>query len=240
MRRETRSVWAGIGIAAVIVVAMTSVALVVIGAALVGFGDGMSHLGERKHLAPIPIAQNACPYVSLMHTAADYYQINAGLFGVGFDARGRMLPWTTQRARLNATLEVFEASIKQSAPHFPARIRAQLAVTMRAAEEGRAQVARAHDAIDLMNRAESTLQAGQQAFGFASDLVGKQCGVPLGADSSAMPFPLNTTTTTVAPRRPPRVDSSRAVQDGARTMLASSSSASSDEPSVYASESRRL
>ena len=122
MRRETSSVWAGIGIAAVIVVAVTSVALVAIGAVLVGFGDEMSHIGERKHLAPIPIAQNACPYVSLMHTAADYYQINAGTFGIAFDAQGNMLPWTAQRVRLNATLELLEASIRESAPHFPAQI----------------------------------------------------------------------------------------------------------------------
>lgn len=157
--------------------------VILIAMALSQFSESLSHIGERKHLQPIPISASACPYVALMHAAANYYQGNVPVFGFAFDERGGTVPWSQERPHLDETLRLLKGSIVASREHFPDRIRAQLAVTVGAIDEGRAQLAQATDGFDVMNRSRPALERGQRAFGFASDLVGHQCRVGLGADS---------------------------------------------------------
>ena len=159
--------------------------MVLVGMALAEFSNSFSHIGARKHLKPIPIAASACPYVALMHAAADNYQNTVPMFWIAIDANGHLVPWATERPRLDATLRLLDGSIKVSTAHFPAPIRAQLAVTESAIDEGRVQLAHARDLQDVMNRSQPALDRGQRAFGFASDLVGRQCRVRLAAGSGA-------------------------------------------------------
>ncbi len=150
---------------------------------------------ERKHLQPIPIAASACPYVRLMHTAADNFQRAEPVLGTALDEHGNALPWPQTQARLKTTLESFDTTIQISESHFPPPIQRQLETTLREVRAGRVQVAVARDGSDVWTRTEPMLERGKLAFGYASDLVGKQCGVMLGADDSTWLFPFNTTTT---------------------------------------------
>jgi hypothetical protein len=150
---------------------------------------------ERTHLDPIPIAASACPYVVLMHEAANNFQAAVPPLGItGYDSRGRALSWPQVRARVKAALDALEVSIVGSRPHVPAPVRLQLVLALREIRRGRAQLPLASDGTDLWNRAVNHLDRGKLAFGYASDLVGHRCGVTLGADSSSMPYPFGTMT----------------------------------------------
>jgi hypothetical protein len=156
----------------------------------------------RKHLKPIPIAASACPYVSLMHAAANNFQsAEPSIFGVELNTDEQPVPWPQERVHLNTTLSALETSIVIGIAHFPAPIRQQLAVTLAAVREGRVLVARSHNGQDLPSSGQPPFDTGQLAFGYASDLVGTQCGVTLGADSNITLYPVVSTTT--RPAHPP-------------------------------------
>jgi hypothetical protein len=192
-----RDPWVIASLAAIAAVVIAT-PVVLVAMVIAQLGNSLSHIGERKHLKPIPISKSACPYVAFMHAAANNYQSNAPLFGIAFDANGHLVPWSRERPHLDATLQLLEGSIKAGTPHFPHPIRAQLAITQGAVHEGRLQLARSSNPGDLITRAQPAIDRGQRAFGFASDLVGHQCAVDLGADSSTMALP-GFTTTTVSP-----------------------------------------
>jgi hypothetical protein len=189
--------------AAVLGVVTAGIALLVlIAIVLAGIGNSISHAGERPHLKAIPISSRACPYVSLMHTAANDFQAHEPAFGFLLDANHQMVPMTEERAIVDPPLARFEFAIAVSGPHFPAAVRAQLAITQDAAHQGRAQLARATDPMALASSTNGLLSKGKQAFGYASDLVGTQCGHGLGADSQVGPYlgPIQDATTTTASR----------------------------------------
>jgi len=200
---RTRPVWIPASIAAIArLVIVTPVVLVVM--VIAQLGNSLSHIGERKHLKQIPISADACPYVALMHAAADNYQSNVPGLCFAIDAHGQivLVPWSHERQSIDDSLRLLEGSISASTPHLPHPIRAQLAVTLGAVHQGRLQLARAHSFDDARKRAQPAIDRGQRSFGFASDLVGHQCAVGLGADSSTMGFPgftASTSTTTTKP-----------------------------------------
>src|SRR5712692_315322 len=73
-QRRGRKVWLIAGIVA----AVTGVVVVIFEFLVTLVANDLSHIGQakpRKHLKPIPIAASACPYVRLMHTAANNFQI---------------------------------------------------------------------------------------------------------------------------------------------------------------------
>jgi hypothetical protein len=101
--------------------------------------NGLSHLGDvpqRKHLKPIPIAASACPYVIVMHEAANKFQIALPLGPGAFDAHINLLSWPQTRTRFDTALRTLELSILVSRPHFPTRIQQQLTVTLGAVRNG--------------------------------------------------------------------------------------------------------
>ncbi len=167
---------------------------------LATFANALGHLfdfgpEERKHLDPIPIAASSCPYVVLMHEAANNFQASVPLGGMlGYDARGRPRTWPQARARLATTLAALEVSIAGSRPHLPAPVRRQLVVALREIRSGRAQLPLARDGDDFWQRTQDELDRGKLAFGYASDLVGRRCEVTLGADDASMPYPFGTAT----------------------------------------------
>lgn len=187
------------GYAVVLVLVAGGIAMLVVIAMVIGaIGNGLSHTGQRRHLKAIPISTRACPYVALMHAAANDFQAHEPLLGLMFDANGRVLPIAKERTIIEPPLARFEFAIAIGKVHFPAAVRTQLAITQDAAHEGRARLVRASDPMALATSTSALLSKGQQAFGYASDLVGAQCGHGLGADSELGSDVVGPTTTTRA------------------------------------------
>ncbi len=164
------------------------VVLIVLTVAFAVLMSGFSKIGtaERKHLDPIPIAANACPYVKLMHEAANRFQIAYPIFGISVDANQHQLTWPQTRQRLRHAADVFEVAIVAGTPHFPKRVRNYLDVTRVELVGGRRQLAAALDAFDFTQRTMNAFDAGKTAFGFAGDLIGHRCQVELGASDVSM------------------------------------------------------
>src|SRR4051812_37956419 len=115
--------------AAVLAIVAASIALLaVIVLVLGGISDSISHVGERRHLKPVPISPRACPYVALMHAAANDFQAHEPAFGVMFDAKGHLLPVAKERTIVGTPLARFELAIALSKAHFPSAVRTQLAI----------------------------------------------------------------------------------------------------------------
>ena len=144
----------------------------------------------RKHLRAIPIAAGACPYVRVMHAAANEVQRDEPIPALDLVTGGASQPltltWPRSRARFGSALGVLELAILVSNTHFPRAVRDHLGVTLTDVRTGRALLSRQTDA-ELATRYSDLFGDGQQAFGEAGDLIGRQCGVQLGADSATMP-----------------------------------------------------
>ena len=91
------------------------------------------------------------------------------------------VPWPTTRTALRNTADTFELAIAVSEPHLPAPVRNQLYLVVASLRHGLVQLNVAHDDQDLIGRTYMLFSTGQQAFGYAGDLIGTQCAVPLGA-----------------------------------------------------------
>ncbi len=167
-------------VVALIVLALVPVVLVGI---FVAFAfSSFSNIGERKHLKPIPVAAGACPFVTAMHEEANQLQAAQPFFGVAFDAHGGMLSWRQTRARLARAADRLEFSIAGGLPQFPSEVQHYLVKVRDDIHAGRAQLRAAHDGYDYLAKTSGLWADGQAAFGFAGDLIGRQCGVQLGAD----------------------------------------------------------
>lgn len=135
---------------------------------------------------PIPISTAACGYVVAMHSAANDFQAAYPLFGVVLDARGNQVPWPPVRARLARAADVQDFSVAASVPHFPAEVQRYLLQVRADIAAGREQVVVAPDGITFWERNGDVFHDGQVAFGYAGDLIGRQCRVQLGADSAPL------------------------------------------------------
>jgi hypothetical protein len=144
--------------------------------------NSFSHIGERKHLKPIPVAASACPFVKAMHESANQLQAAQPFFGVAFDAHGGELTWQQTRARLGRAADTLEFSLAGGLPQFPPEVQHYLVKVRDDIHAGRAQLRTARDGSDFIVRTSGLWADGQVAFGFAGDLIGRQCGVQLGAD----------------------------------------------------------
>jgi hypothetical protein len=136
---------------------------------------------ERQHLAAIPIDVAACPNVVVMHKAAQQFQHAYPIFGYADDAYDRRHTWTETKAHIDQTAVFFEESITASLERFPPQVQWYLTIARDNLRAGRWQLALARDGIDLTDRTIKLEADGKEAFGFAGDLVGQQCSVPLGA-----------------------------------------------------------
>jgi hypothetical protein len=154
---------------------------------------------DRKRLQPIPIDRSACPYVEVMHEAANQFQIASPVAaGFAFDERGNRLTFARMRARLGRSAKLLEDAVTVSAPHFPRRVQRYLLEVKVYLVAGREQLAVARDWQDLSNRTDALFQSGHLSFAYAGDLIGEQCRVPLRADTETMLFPFLSTTSTSA------------------------------------------
>jgi hypothetical protein len=171
-------------VAAAVAIAVTVV--VVLAALVVSLAIGLSRAFKpkgRDHLQAIPIDAAACPYVAVMHEAANQFQVAYPPLVIAYDVNGNELPWAETKARLAPAGVLLEDSITASVPHFPAQVQWYLTKVRDNIRAGREQLASATDGYDFFNRTYKTYADGKLAFGYAGDLIGHQCPVPLGADS---------------------------------------------------------
>ena len=89
---------------------------------------------------------------------------------------------------------VLEGTITLSLDRFPAQVQRHLTVARSSLRNGRPQLAAAHDYVEYADRTSRLRDDGQLAFGYAGDLIGDQCSVPLRADTDTMlpPFLIST------------------------------------------------
>ena len=144
--------------------------------------DNLGDVPARKHLAAIPVSPRVCPYVRVMHAAAnDFERVNP------FDNLALIVgppappPWPTERARLEKRLNVLRFAVAVSRPQFPPRIRRKLGIVLESITTAWPKLQRAKDPFDAVARVENVWSTGEYAFGDASDLIGNACGVHLAA-----------------------------------------------------------
>jgi hypothetical protein len=140
-------------------------------------------VASRKHLQAIPVSKKVCPYVHLMHVAANDFQSVNPVGNLGVLAESLQAKWPEQRARLAHRLDVLEAAVSASKAQFPERIQRRLSTVITNIHAGEVQLVRARDLSGLLSeRTDDIFTNGEYAFGDASDLVGNACGQRLAAD----------------------------------------------------------
>ncbi len=163
------------------------------------FSDG------RRHLDQIPIDRaESCGEVEAIHAQLDAFAQTYGTASWGFYlgagttiGPGEQASTTTAVAapapapvpapswpELEAEVEVaaaqLDAALAHGIPHFPKRIRSELAAVRASIAEGQARLP--VESVQRFNAlTQRVFERGQLHAGYASDLVGHQCRVPLGA-----------------------------------------------------------
>lgn len=173
------------------------VALILVAGLAIGFGLSNSFgaaFEEREHLQPIPINVAACPHVAVIHEAANQFQIAQGKAAFAVDANLEPVTWSEARVHLDEVAAGLEASITASVDQFPPRVQRELTIARDSLSDGRAQLPLASDYLDLLTRTSNLVDEGQLAFGYADDLIGGQCPVPLRADTETMLPPFTAST----------------------------------------------
>jgi hypothetical protein len=190
-----------VAVATVITVVVAAIAGICVAVLFVGgrsfFEFGVS---ERRHLDEIPIDEaRACGSVEAIHDALDSFngtytaamlgidakQLNA-LMAVGRSSAGppttfTSTPWPTVASGLDASAQRLDLVLADGIPHFPARVQRQLTVVRDSIVAGRRQLPKVDDVAALTQLTHRAFDRGKLHAGYASDLVGDQCSVPLGA-----------------------------------------------------------
>jgi hypothetical protein len=154
-----------------------------------GFGFEVQSPPPRPRLRPIPISATACPAVKQIHDAANQFQLFFPLQGAAA-ADGRFNDWPRERQQLGQAADRLTFTLAYNESRFPPAVREQMQIVLADLKAGRAQLTNAHDPVAFVVGVEP--ENGWNAFGDASDLIGKQCSGPLAADNWTM-----ATTTTV-------------------------------------------
>jgi hypothetical protein len=137
----------------------------------------------RKHLKPIPVSRSVCPYVQLMHVAANGFQAVSPAQDLAPYADSTPAQWPKLRAEIAHRLDVLDHAVEiGQRAEFPRPIEERLSTVDEEVRAGEVQLVRADGAVDLWVRTGVLLSNGQVAFGEASDLVGSACDVQLAAD----------------------------------------------------------
>ena len=171
--------WIRVGtyvVATAIVLVLVLIGVVIAAAPRIGFPT------HRHHLTAIRIDHGACPGVEAMHFAAmvlrDAYH---PLPGGSLDAYGHPRRWPEVRESLARFSVELRNAIDISTPSLPRRVQHYLAITRRSLDAGQRELLLAKNGLDFFVRTIRLESEGQQAFGYASDLVGDECVVPLGS-----------------------------------------------------------
>jgi hypothetical protein len=140
---------------------------------------------------PVPAA--ACASVPSLHDAAERvlaereYVESGYVLGpvhwspLGLYATPVRASWPVSRSRLHDDLDALDSAIARAAPAFPTAIRRQFVIVRRGIATGRRELALSGGVAELLDKTVRSWNKLMQAFASASDLVGAQCGAPLGA-----------------------------------------------------------
>jgi hypothetical protein len=115
-----------------------------------------------------------------MHEAAGDFEKAMPFLGMGFDKHGKLMPWWRTKARLLRATDRLDFAVVASTPRFPPRVQRYLVKVHKDLTLGRPKLVNLRNGARLSDRAQNLIDDGDTAFGFAGDLVGKQCRVPLG------------------------------------------------------------
>jgi hypothetical protein len=145
-------------------------------------------------LRPIPVSAAACAHVPALHDAAARVRTEYEYIGKGY-----VLPppgtayflfptpvrasWPLSRTRLHDDLHALDSAIARAAPTFPSAIQDKFATVRRDIATGQRELATSRGVAELLDNTTRLWSKAVQAFGSASDLVGAQCGTPLGASA---------------------------------------------------------
>jgi hypothetical protein len=153
----------------------------------------------RPRLDPIAIPKTACAAVEIIHGEANRFQqlYSNAQFGPYVGDVG--VPWSVQRQELEDAAGRFDFAIAVGASSFPPRIARHLSRTRDALDHGR-DVLAATSKAEQLSRVTETFRDGQEQFGYASDLIGDPCAVPLRANSETL-LPSSTPTPAAEPAR---------------------------------------
>jgi hypothetical protein len=154
---------------------------------------------DRRHLDEIPIdPAAACGKVETIHDALDSLNgaytaaifgldaqqweafLDAGTSASGATAPRTNAPWSSVKAGLDASALRLDLVLADGIPHFPPRVQRELTAVRRTIAEGRAVLPKVENA-GALNLVRTAFERGQLHAGYAGDLVGDQCAVPLGA-----------------------------------------------------------
>ena len=158
-------------------------ALVVL--AFVGFAfalnnafKGLGDIGipEREHLAPVPIAAGACPYLRHVRNKAESASKTYVRILQSQDRPADAKRWRTQAARHAHELKPFEVALRAAIPHVPAWVAVELRKVRVNVAAGRREVATARSASEYASVSAGHVMEGFFALNDASDLVGTACG----------------------------------------------------------------
>jgi hypothetical protein len=184
------------------------VAVAVVGAAIAGFGVFLFvgpfpgfELGfnDRHHLDEIPIDRaKACGSVESIHAALATLETSyiAATFGLTSEQYAAILenlpsttaplstitqpPWPAVAADLDASAAQLDLIVAAGIPNFPPRAQRELRAIRTNIAAGRAVLPKVTNA-GALNLTRTAFDRGRLHAGYASDLVGDQCAVPLGA-----------------------------------------------------------
>jgi len=148
--------------------------------------------GETPRLKPIPVSAAACAYVQALDDTAQRVVTEYEYVGQGY-----VLPppgtlfflvpppvrasWPLARTRLHDDLNALDSTIERAAPSFPRLIQHRFATVRRDIALGQHELAVSRSVAELLDSTTKLWSKAANAFIDASDLVGTQCGTPLGA-----------------------------------------------------------
>jgi hypothetical protein len=161
----------------------------------------------RAHLDPIPIDRTrACSHVEAIHLELNRFQdayFATAFFGLdqqqyeGLAAANQVsgsstttprpfdvARWPLVKAELDGDAQQLDGAIASGTAAFPPRIQRELGAVRDALARGRVELVGTTDPTKLLRRTNGLFERGQKHVGWASDLVGRQCAVPLGATGS--------------------------------------------------------
>lgn len=154
---------------------------------------------SRRHLRQIPIERaQACGHVAVIHAQLSAFEETYQLAAFGIEkkawdegvraVRNSASPpvvqpptWPVLEAEVYGAAQWLDGALANGIPHFPPRIRAELTVVRISINEGRQQLPKVRDVPTFNALTRRFFERGQLHAGYASDLVGRQCRVRLGA-----------------------------------------------------------
>ena len=173
--------WIRVGTYVVATVVVVVLGFVGVVGLLMAAAPRMDFSTHRHHLRAIRIDHGACPGVEAMHFAASVLRDAYPEPGGSLDAYGHPRSWPEVRESLARFSVELRNAIDISTPSLPPRVRHYLAITRRSLDAGQRELLLAKNELDFFVRMIEVKGVGQQAFGYASDLVGDECVVPLGS-----------------------------------------------------------